>query len=84
PYIEPHDGTRAAQLAYHNGVMAALWVALATGDAAIVGDLVRDTVLTRPDTAWLTYLRCHDDIIWSALNGRVSAEALDRISDFYT
>jgi amylosucrase len=84
PYIEPQDGTRAAQLAYHNGVMAALWVALATGDAAIVGDLVRDTVLTRPDTAWLTYLRCHDDIIWSALNGRVSAEALDRISDFYT
>ncbi|MBP2276121.1 MULTISPECIES: alpha-amylase family glycosyl hydrolase [Sphingomonas] len=84
PYIEPQDGTRAAQLAYHNGVMAALWVALATGDAAIVGDLVRDTVLTRPDTAWLTYLRCHDDIIWSALNGRVPADALDRISDFYT
>jgi amylosucrase len=84
PYIEPQDGTRAAQLAYHNGVMAALWVALATGDAAIVGDLVRDTVLTRPDTAWLTYLRCHDDIIWSALNGRVPPDALDRISDFYT
>ena len=83
PYIEPEDGSRAAQLAYHNGVMAALWVALATGDAAIVGDLVRDTALTRPDTAWLSYLRCHDDIIWSALNGRVAADELDRISDFY-
>ncbi|EIZ79008.1 amylosucrase [Novosphingobium sp. Rr 2-17] len=83
PYIEPQDGTRAAQLAYHNGVMAALWVALATGDAAIIGELVRDTVLTRADTAWLSYLRCHDDIIWSALNGRVAADELDRISDFY-
>ncbi|WP_242136944.1 alpha-amylase family glycosyl hydrolase [Sphingomonas sp. TREG-RG-20F-R18-01] len=83
PYIEPADGTRAAQLAYHNGVMAALWVALATGDSAIVGDLVRDTALTRADTAWLSYLRCHDDVIWSALNGRAAAADLDRISDFY-
>ncbi|NIJ09564.1 amylosucrase [Sphingomonas vulcanisoli] len=83
PYIEPVTGTRAAQLAYHNGVMAALWVALATGDGRIVGDLVRDTALLWPDTAWLHYLRCHDDIIWSALNGQVKPDELDRISDFY-
>ena len=83
PYIEPADGSRAAQLAYHNGVMAALWVALATGDPAVMAGIVATTILHRPDTAWLTYLRCHDDIIWGALNGLMDDAALDRISDFY-
>ncbi|MEH3107088.1 MAG: alpha-amylase family glycosyl hydrolase [Sphingomonas fennica] len=83
PYVEPADGSRACQMAYHNAAMAASWVALATGDASTLGRLIATTSLTRPDTAWLTYLRCHDDIIWSALADLLPAETLDAASRFF-
>ncbi len=84
PYVEPADGSRACQLAYHNAAMAASWVALATGDATTLGGLIATTRLDRPDTAWLTYLRCHDDIIWSALNDLLPAETLEAASRFFS
>ncbi len=83
PYLEPDDGARVCQIAYQNSAMAALWVALATGNPGPVATVIDRTRLHRPDTAWLTYLRCHDDIIWSALDGTVPADVLDRCSRFY-
>jgi amylosucrase len=83
PYLEPADGSRACQIAYHNGAMAALWTALATGDAAPLVTVLDRTRLARPDTAWLTYLRCHDDIIWTALRGIVPEAVLRDCSAFF-
>ena len=83
PYLEPEDGSRACQIAYHNGAMAALWTALATGDPAPLATVLDQTRLGRPDTAWLTYLRCHDDIIWTSLRGIVPDEVLRHCSAFF-
>ncbi len=83
PYLEPEDGTRVCQIAYQNSAMAALWVALATGDPEPLSKVIDGTRLRRDDTAWLTYLRCHDDIIWSALEGTVPADVLEQCSRFY-
>lgn len=75
--------SRGCGLAYNNGVMTALWGALADEDVAVVR-----TVLTaasaRPDhAAWLNYVRCHDDVIWNALSAYAPPQDLERWSAFY-
>lgn len=75
--------SRGCGLAYNNGVMTALWGALADEDVSVVR-----TVLTaagaRPDhAAWLNYVRCHDDIIWNALSAYAPSRDLERWSAFY-
>lgn len=82
-YLEPADGGRACQMAYHNGLMAGIWYALARQDVRPAARLVADSALGRRDIAWLTYLRCHDDIIWSALGPLVEADELARIPAFF-
>lgn len=70
-------------LAYNNGVMTALWGALADGDAGIAGTVI-EAASARPNhAAWLNYVRCHDDLIWNALSAYAPAEDLKRWSDFY-
>ncbi|TWB10492.1 amylosucrase [Nitrospirillum amazonense] len=70
-------------LAYNNGMMTALWLAQATGDAAPAHALL-DRLAGRPrQAAWITYVRCHDDIIWDALAALIPAETLHRVSAFY-
>lgn len=70
-------------LAYHNTAMTALWAALATGDTRPLATCLTQA-LAKPDgTAWLTYVRCHDDIIWTALKGVIPEPGLAWISDFY-
>lgn len=70
-------------LAYNNGVMTALWAALADGNAAIART-VMEAAAARPDHgAWLNYVRCHDDLIWNALAAYAPPEDLQRWSSFY-
>ncbi|ADL00989.1 alpha-amylase family protein [Brevundimonas subvibrioides] len=70
-------------LAYSNGVMTALWGALADGDAGIAAKLIA-AASARPDGAnWLNYVRCHDDLIWNALADYAPPEDLARWSRFY-
>lgn len=74
---------RGCNLAYNNGVMTALWGALADGDVGIVNTLLT-AAAQRPDhAAWLNYVRCHDDLIWNALAGYAPIEDLERWSRFY-
>ena len=77
------DEAPGCNLAYNNGVMTALWGALADEDAGIAR-----TVLTaaaaRPDhAAWLNYVRCHDDLIWNAVAAYAPLADLKRWSEFY-
>lgn len=70
-------------LAYNNGVMTALWGALADGDAGIARTVI-EAASARPDrAAWLNYVRCHDDLIWNALSAYAPPEDLRRWSRFY-
>ncbi|GAW41116.1 Amylosucrase [Brevundimonas sp. SH203] len=73
----------ACGLAYNNGVMTALWGALADGDVGIVNRLLAAAAQRPDNAAWLNYVRCHDDLIWNALAQYAPPEDLRRWSDFY-
>lgn len=61
-------------LAYANGVMAGAWASVALGSAQPVRSLI-EAAATRPEQgAWINYVRCHDDIIFSGLTPHVSPE----------
>ena len=70
-------------LAYNNTVMTALWAALAEGQSDIF-DLALSKASQIPDHGlWLNYVRCHDDIIWSALDNIADKDRQKRWSEFY-
>jgi amylosucrase len=74
---------RGCGLAYNNGVMTALWGALADQDVAVVRTVL-EAASARPDhAAWLNYVRCHDDLIWNALSAYATPQDLERWSSFY-
>lgn len=84
--VLPFFGTPEApecDLAYNNGVMTALWGALADQNT----DILAQTLATAADKPthgqWLNYVRCHDDIIWLALADRADRDRLQGWSDFY-
>ena len=92
PYLGAHDHVRPeCDLAYHNQLMVLLWSSLATRDAP-AGARARcaGCAPTPPTTAWVTYVRCHDDIGWAVSDedaARRSAGPASRtapfLSDFY-
>ncbi len=67
PYLDA--GRRAPQchIAYHSGLMAAAWVALARQDCTLLRETIAETPALPPASTWLTYVRCHDDIVWGVL-----------------
>lgn len=70
-------------LAYNNTAMTALWAGLATGDTGPLRRCLTDALARPAGAGWLTYVRCHDDIIWAALKGVIPDEKLAWISAFY-
>ncbi len=68
---------RECQLAYHSGLMASAWAALAEGSAALPRQLLAQTPAPPPGTGWITYVRCHDDIVWGVLRPLVEARGED-------
>jgi amylosucrase len=50
------------QLAYHASLMALLWEALATRKATLLSLSLAEETRLASGTAWLSYVRCHDDI----------------------
>ncbi|MDE2154534.1 MAG: amylosucrase [Xanthomonadaceae bacterium] len=68
---------RECQLAYHSGLMAAAWAALAEGSAELPRQLLAQTPLPPAAAGWITYVRCHDDIVWGVLRPQVEAAGGD-------
>ena len=66
PYlgVGRHTG-RVSDLAYHNSLMVQIWSALAAQDTRLTTHALRRFPPKPPNTAWATYLRCHDDIGWA-------------------
>ncbi len=48
--------------------MALLWEAIATRDARLLNDALARRFTLPPGTAWINYLRSHDDIGWGFAN----------------
>jgi amylosucrase len=62
--VGPHHG-RVSDMAYQNSLMVQFWSALATRDARLMTNVLRDLPRKPATTAWATYIRCHDDIGWA-------------------
>ena len=79
---------RECHLAYHTGLMAAAWAGLAEGSAQLPQQVIADTPANPPCTGWITYVRCHDDIVWNVLreqvesSGSVFRERIGAAADF--
>jgi amylosucrase len=64
-------------LAYHSGLMAAAWTSLSEGRADLLRQLLDRTPALPAHAGWMTYVRCHDDIVWGVLRSDVEAAGDD-------
>lgn len=71
---------RECQLAYHSGLMASAWAGLAEGSAELPRQLLAQTPTPPAAAGWVTYVRCHDDIVWSVLRPLVEADGGDYVA----
>jgi amylosucrase len=66
PYLGGHARYRPeCELAYHNQLMVMIWSSIATKDARLARQSLHRLPVIPPETAWATYVRCHDDIGWA-------------------
>jgi amylosucrase len=87
--LKEHYG-KVSHLAYHNVFMVQYWSSLASRDTRLMTHVMKDFPPAPSNTAWNTYIRCHDDIGWAVtdedaayvgLNGFLHRKFL---SDFYS
>jgi glycosidase len=60
-YIRPDE----CQLSYNPLLMALLWNTLATREVNLLDQALRQRFKLPEGTAWVNYVRCHDDIGWT-------------------
>jgi amylosucrase len=76
---------KVSHLAYHNVFMVQYWSSLASRDTRLMTHVMKEFPAAPSNTAWNTYIRCHDDIGWAVtdigLNGFLHRKFL---SDFYS
>jgi glycosidase len=60
-YISPEE----CQLSYNPLVMALLWNTMATRNVDLLQQALHSRFAIHPRTAWVNYVRCHDDIGWT-------------------
>lgn len=56
------------EISYHPTLMVLLWEALATRDVGLLRHTMAKRFTLPPKTAWVNYIRLHDDIGWSFAN----------------
>lgn len=80
---------KVSELAYHNTLMVQIWSSLASRDTRLFTQALKRFPEKPPNTAWATYLRCHDDIGWAISDTDAAAVGLDGaahrrfLSEFY-
>ena len=84
-----HRHGKVSDLAYHNSLMVQIWSALASGDVRLAAHVLANLPTAPTTTAWLTYVRCHDDIGWAITEPDAAAVGLNGfehrrfLSDYY-
>ena len=71
-----HRG-KVSDLAYHNSLMVQVWSMLATRDSRLATQALGRFPPPPPSSAWVTYLRCHDDIGWAIDDGDARRVMID-------
>ena len=91
PYLGAGEATnKECELAYHNVLMVMLWSALAERNVRLLSHAIGAMPMIPSGTAWLTYIRCHDDIGWAVTDEDAGAVGLSGfghrkfLSDFYS
>ena len=64
---------KLCEIAYHNSLMVLLWSALATKRADLFAHSLRAMPPHPTTSAWVTYVRCHDDIGWAITDENAAA-----------
>jgi amylosucrase len=89
-YLGGHDRYRPeCDLAYDNQLMVMLWSTLATRDVRLAEHALSRRRPAPAATAWVSYVRCHDDIGWAVADADAASVGLDGfahrrfLSDFY-
>jgi len=78
------------QISYNPTLMALLWESLATRKVNLLVQTLKHRHRLPPNTAWVNYLRCHDDIGWTFDNADAEALGINAydhrrfLNDFYT
>ena len=91
PYLGRGLATnKECELAYHNVLMVMLWSSLAERRTVLLTKTLTHIAAIPSGTAWLTYVRCHDDIGWAVTEEDAAAVGLNGfehrrfLSDFYS
>jgi len=85
-YISPYE----CQISYNPTLMALLWESLATRKVSLLVQTLRHRFRLPKNTAWVNYLRCHDDIGWTFDDGDAKAIGVNPydhrqfLNDFYS
>jgi amylosucrase len=78
PYLGAHERFRPeCHLAYDNQLMVMLWSAVASRDVRLTSQALARRRPPPPQTAWITYVRCHDDIGWAVSDEDARSVGLD-------
>ncbi len=90
PYLGLGAATnKECEIAYHNSFMVLLWSSLAERRVVLMTHALQNMPDTPNGCAWLTYVRCHDDIGWAVRDEDAAAIGLSGflhrafLSDFY-
>jgi amylosucrase len=84
-----HHG-KVSELAYHNTLMVQVWSMLATHDVRLAAEALGTLPPAPAYSAWICYVRCHDDIGWAIDDGDAAAVGLSGpahrhfLSDWYS
>jgi amylosucrase len=85
-YVSPQE----CQLSYNPLLMALLWNSLAVRDVRMLNQALSERFKTPAHTAWVNYVRCHDDIGWTFSDedaARLNINGFDHrvfLNSFYT
>lgn len=88
--VVKYISARECQISYNPTLMALLWESLATRKVTLLFQTLRHRFRLPQNTAWVNYLRCHDDIGWTfddADAAAIGVNAYDHrqfLNDFYT
>ncbi len=87
--VGDHAG-KVSDLAYHNSLMVHIWSMLASRDVRLATHALKQLPQPPSTTAWVTYVRCHDDIGWAIDDGDAWAVGVEAhahrhfLSDWYS